>query len=517
VSPTCVVSIGPPDGLDAMVRAVASDPGGLEEAGLEAKRCARRGFRANLGQVLVDDQGDGPLRVAVGVGPRARLGRETARVAAAAAVRALSSCGLVGFDAASFSTGGLTDGLLARSIVEGAFLGLDRFDRYRDDPGDSSAIEQLFVVAADPSHADGLRAGIEVGRVVAEAVVLARRLVNTPAGDCTPASFAAEAVALADREGLEVRVLDEADAVREGLGGLLAVGRGSVEPPRLVRLAYRPTGESGRGGTEAGGDGSSPGRPRVALVGKGITFDSGGLSLKTATSMMTMKTDMSGAAAVLATLGACRALGIEVEVIGFMALAENMPGGKATKPGDVFRARNGTTVEVLNTDAEGRLVLADALALAAEEHPDSIVDLATLTGACVTALGRSLAGLMGNDARLLAALGEAGRRAGEPSWHLPLPPPYLKLLDSEVADLANVGPPGQAGALAAGLFLERFVQDRPWAHLDIAGPARSEEDADYRRKGATGFGVRTLIELLQGYEALGGPAEMDQAATAQSA
>jgi leucyl aminopeptidase len=212
--------------------------------------------------------------------------------------------------------------------------------------------------------------------------------------------------------------------------------------------------------------------------------------------MMTMKTDMSGAAAVLATLASCRRLGVDKRVVGFMPLTENMPGGAATKPGDVLRMRNGTTVEVLNTDAEGRLVLADALCLAVEMAPDAIVDLATLTGACIVALGKSVAGLMGSDESLLRALEAAGERAGEALWHLPLPAPYRTQLDSEVADLKNIGTAGEGGALIAGLFLKEFTGDLPWAHLDIAGPARAEADSGYLRKGATGFGVRTLIELL---------------------
>jgi leucyl aminopeptidase len=487
MNPSCEAVEAHPLDVDALVRAVPSDPGSLEAAGLDALQCARQGFAGKLGQVLVErpPQGAGALHVAVGIGERAAVGRDVARRAAAAAVRALPGCESLSFDLAGYEEAGLDGDLAARSCVEGALLCLERFDAYRSRPEPSKGPSRLFVVRA------GGRAAVEAGRAVAEAVIFARRLVNTPASDLTPAVLAEEAVALGEREALEVRVFNEDDARSEGLGGLLAVARGSAEPPRLVRVAYRPDGEP---------------VGRVALVGKGITFDSGGLSLKTATSMATMKTDMAGAAAVLATLGACRRLAVRAEVVGFLALSENMPGARAQKPGDVFTARNGTTVEVLNTDAEGRLVLADALSLAAEEEPDAIVDLATLTGACVVALGRGVAGLLGNDDRLVADLSEAGRQAGEPSWRLPLPPSYASLLDSDVADVANIGPNGQAGAVLGGLFLERFVGDRPWAHLDIAGPARSEEDADYRHKGGTGFGVRTLCELLEHFEPRVGPA-----------
>jgi len=245
--------------------------------------------------------------------------------------------------------------------------------------------------------------------------------------------------------------------------------------------------------------------PTVALVGKGITFDSGGLTLKPYEGMITMKTDMSGAANVIAALGACRALGVGVRVVGLAPATENMPGGRATKPGDVLTIRNGKTIEVLNTDCEGRLVLADALSLAVEEEPDAIVDLATLTGACVVALGGKIAGLMGNDDRLVAAVEAASSRAGEATWRLPLPEVYRSDIDSEIADMKNIGKRA-AGTITAALLLAEFVADRPWVHLDIAGPSRYEEDSGEFRKGATGFGVRTLLELLSHYEPLGSSA-----------
>ncbi len=307
------------------------------------------------------------------------------------------------------------------------------------------------------------------------------------------------AVEVAERAGLEATILDKAAISEARLGGLLGVAAGSAEPPRLIKLVYEPADSEARRRP----DGSIP---TVALVGKGITFDSGGLSLKTADGMMMMKTDMSGAAVVIATLGACRALGVGVRVIGFAPTTENMPGGRATKPGDVLEIRNGKTIEVLNTDAEGRLVLADGLSLAAEEGPDAIIDLATLTGACVVALGRKIAGLMGNDDRLVSAVRTASERAGEPTWPLPLPEAYRADIDSDVADMKNTGKPAAGGALTAGLLLEEFVGDRPWVHLDIAGPARSDEDSGEFRRGSTGFGVRTLLELLCAYEPLDSPA-----------
>ena len=329
-------------------------------------------------------------------------------------------------------------------------------------------------------------AGLRRGARVARAVALARDLVNEPAKALTPRGLAEVATAVAEDGGLGVKILDEDQIAKERLGGLAGVAQGSEEPPRLIQLIYEP-----EGGASA----------TVALVGKGITFDSGGLSLKTSDGMMAMKTDMSGAAAVLSTMSALRDLDIGVRVIGIMPTTENMPSGRAIKPGDVLRARNGKTIEVLNTDAEGRLVLADGLSLAAEENPDAIIDLATLTGACVVALGRQIAGLMGNDDQLIARVKDASERSGEQVWHLPLPDEYRRHIDSEVADIKNVGSAGQAGALAAGLFLREFVGKSSWAHLDIAGPARSDADDGYLRKGGTGFGVRTLLELLSSFTA----------------
>jgi leucyl aminopeptidase len=254
---------------------------------------------------------------------------------------------------------------------------------------------------------------------------------------------------------------------------------GSDRPPRFLRLEYAPAGPRGT----------------LAMVGKGVVFDSGGLSLKTAGGMETMKTDMSGAAAVIAAMSTLRDLGVKARVIGYVPLVENMPSGAAMRPGDVLTMRNGKTVEVLNTDAEGRLILADALALATEEGADAIIDLATLTGAVVMALGDKVAGVMGSDDTWVEQVQAAAVRAGEKMWHLPLPEEYRRNLDSEIADLRNVSSAGGAGTLTAGLFLKEFVGEAPWAHLDIAGTARSTADDAETSKGGTGYGVRTLVEL----------------------
>jgi leucyl aminopeptidase len=315
------------------------------------------------------------------------------------------------------------------------------------------------------------------------AVALARDLVNEPPGTMTPRALADVAAEIAQRPELELTVWDEDAIADERLGGLMGVARGSAEPARLIRLVYDPPGA----------------RSSIAFVGKGITFDSGGLSIKTADGMETMKTDMSGAAAVLAAMSVLPALAPKVRVTAIVPASENMPGGRATKPGDVLRIRNGKTVEVLNTDAEGRLVLADGLSLAVEAGVDAIVDLATLTGACVVALGRKIAGLMGNHPGWVEQVRAAGERSGEPSWPLPLYEDYRKLIDSDVADVKNISSGRWAGTLTAGLFLKEFVGDMPWAHLDIAGPARSEENDGIFQRGGTGFGVRTLVELATGF------------------
>ncbi len=356
-----------------------------------------------------------------------------------------------------------------------------KFLRYKQ-KSDAPALEKIVVLGKKD---DATQQALDRGVAVANAVAWARDLVNEPAGAMTPTQLAEEARRAAEQGGLDFEVLDEVEIANQGLGGLLGVSLGSDQPPRLVKLTYTP-----------------PTKPTatVALVGKGITFDSGGLSLKPAEGMETMKTDMSGAAAVIGAMSVLRQVGVPVKVIGFVPTTENMPGGRAIKPGDVLKIRNGKTVEVLNTDAEGRLILADGLSLAAEEKPDAVIDLATLTGACMVALGIKVAGLMGNDDAWIGQVRDAAERAGESVWHLPLPQEYRKDLDSEIADLKNISGGRYGGALTAGLFLSEFIEGIPWAHLDIAGPARAPSEDGYITKGGTGFGVRTLVEVLSTFE-----------------
>ena len=328
---------------------------------------------------------------------------------------------------------------------------------------------------------DDNAAAVKRGEVIAGAVNLVRDLVNTAPRDLSPETLAEEAVHVASDRGIAVEVLDENELREGGYGGLTGVGQGSTRPPRLVRLSYTHP-EAAK---------------TVAFVGKGITFDSGGLSLKPPKSMETMKSDMGGAAATLAATAAIAELGLPVNVVGYMCLAENMPGGAAQRPSDIITIYGGKTVEVLNTDAEGRLVMGDALARSAEDNPDLVVDIATLTGAQVVALGKRTAGVMGSSDEVAADVATALRAVGEPAWAMPFPEEVRKSLDSTVADLANVPSDRNAGMLAAGVFLREFAPEGvSWAHLDIAGPAFNEGGPfGYTPKGGTGSAVRGLIKL----------------------
>jgi leucyl aminopeptidase len=333
-------------------------------------------------------------------------------------------------------------------------------------------------VLTPAGDADGIRQRAEA---VAAAVALARDLVNTAPSDLYPETLAREAERVAAAAGLQAEVLDEKALERGGYGGIVGVGQGSVHPPRLVRLEYAPPQAD----------------TTVVFVGKGITFDSGGLSLKPAKSMETMKSDMGGAAAIIGAMQAIAALAPAVRVIGYLPMAENMPSGTAQRPSDVLTMYGGKTVEVLNTDAEGRLVLADALARSAEDAPDVLVDVATLTGAQVVALGTRISAVMANDDELRAAVVAAADRAGEAMWPMPLPAELRKGLDSAVADLANVAADRSGGMLVAGLFLREFVPAGVrWAHLDIAGPSFNDgQPYGYTPKGGTGAATRALVQI----------------------
>lgn len=367
------------------------------------------------------------------------------------------------------------DSAVVAAAAEGALLGTYAFTRYRED---QEPTEIAIVTPAAKTRE--VKTAVERATVVAEAVNATRDLVNTGPGDLTPPVFAAHAEQAVKGLKVKVEVLDMAALRAGGYGGIAGVGQGSANEPRLVTLTYAP----------------ARAKAHVALVGKGITFDSGGLSLKPPAAMITMKCDMGGAAAVLNTVVAAAKLGLPVAVTGYLALAENMPSGTAQRPGDVVTMRGGKTVEVLNTDAEGRLVMADALVDAVALKPDVVVDIATLTGAQMIALGPRVFGVMGTDAERDAVVA-AAQAAGEQGWAMPLPQDLREGLDSAIADLANIG--GKfGGMLTAGLFLREFTDDRPWVHLDIAGPAFNESKPwGYTPKGGTGAGVRTLVGYLE--------------------
>jgi leucyl aminopeptidase len=417
--------------------------------------------------------------VLVGLGKRADLTLETVRRAAAAGLRRARDLG-----ARTAAIEVLGDRLPARmrahATAEGAILGAYTFDRYKREKADKR-VDEVLVVEPDARRARDVADGVRTGETFARATWFARDLVNAPANDVTPSHLAKVAGEIAKEARLGLKVYDRAECQKMGMGAFLGVAAGSEQPPKFIHLTYAPSGRR---------------RRRVAIIGKGITFDSGGLDLKSAEGMLRMKDDMSGAAAVLGIMRALPALKPPFEVHGLIAATENMPSGAAVRPGDVLRAMNGITIEIGNTDAEGRLTLADALCYAAERvKADEMIDMATLTGACVVALGPLCSGLFANDQALADRLLTAADNAGERLWQLPLIDEYREHLKSEVADLNNVGPRG-GGAITAGLFLKEFAGDRPWAHLDIAGPAFVEKDMPLGPKGATGAAVRTILSYL---------------------
>ena len=474
---------------EAEVRAVPvhSDRIGKEPYELNWRLLEALGFEGKEGQVQVIS-GDGAAIAVVGAGESGTINPATLRSVSASLARAVSGHKRMASFLLDAVPAHAAPAKFVQAHVEGLILGGYGFHNYKSE-AKPNKLREVFLVTADGGDAAaGLGEALARGKTVAEAVCLARDLVNEPGGSLTPEKLAETARTLAvegDDEPLEVEVWGLKKIQAQRLGGLLGVNRGSIQEPRFVKLAWRPENAEGF----------------LALVGKGITFDSGGLSIKPASGMETMKMDMGGAAAVLATMKALRTLTPKVRVEAYLPITDNMTGGDATRPGDVLRIRNGKTVEVMNTDAEGRLILADALSLATEAGPDAIVDLATLTGACMVALGLKLAGLMSNQDDFATTVKEAAERAGERVWHLPLPADYRKQLDSEVADINNVGK-RWGGTLTAGLFLKEFVPDEiPWAHLDIAGPAWAESVEGETLKGGTGFGVRLLVELISTFKA----------------
>ncbi len=451
-----------------------------------AEWCRQRGLTASPGSVSALATSSGPLVLLVSVGA-AEATPEAWRTVGASLV---SRSRLAGGDLGVLMP---TDGVAelsqaAEAVVTGVLLAAYEYKRL--DPWGECLVAPVGQPLPSVADHDAVTRGVQRANVVAETINWAKRLIDTPAGHATPKELAKKfAQRLGSDPDTGVEIWTESTIREEGLGGLLAVGAGSAEPTRLVYARYRPA------------DATS----HVVLVGKGVTFDSGGLSLKPAESMMAMKTDMSGAAIVMATLSAVARLRIPLRVTAIAALTENLTGDRATKPGDVVTARNGTTIEILNTDAEGRVILADALSLAVEANPDVIIDVATLTGAQRVALGDEVGALYATSDDLARALTEAAALAGEPLWQLPLVDSYERHLESDVADLRNIAKGGGAGSITAALFLRHFVGSRPWAHLDIAGPGRSEQTRGYVTKGGTAFGARALVRYLESVASQGTP------------
>lgn len=478
---------------DALALGMFADGGGLEgaAAGIDGAMggalraiLAEERFEAKPGRTLVvHTHGRIPPKrvIVVGLGPKTSCTLDHLRLAAAAVVRraAESHAGHVVLPVVKLPPHGTA--AITQARVEGAMLGAYRFARYK--PAEGGRVDRVTLLAENADHQRDVEQGLGRGRLFADTTAFARDLVNEPANQLPPARLAEIAVERARDAGLKCTVLD-VDAMQAlGMGGILAIGGGSAQPPRLIVLEYAP----------------SRAARTIALIGKGVTYDSGGINLKTQDQEW-MKADMAGGAAVIAALAALPALKPAVRVLGVVPAVENLPGGRAVKPGDIIRAMNGKTIEVNNTDAEGRVILADALAYAVQQQADEIIDLATLTGSAMVALGFLAAAVMSNDPPLVGRLLDAAARAGERMWQLPLYDEYLENMRSPVADLRNAGS-RYGGAQKGAIFLREFVGGRPWAHIDIAPTAFLETDegtGPYLPKGATGYGVRTLLTYLSG-------------------
>ena len=426
-----------------------------------------------------------PARVlVVGLGRQSDFAQDTVRDVTAQACRRLREVGVstVATVAHGAGVGGLDARGSGQAIAEGALLGLYTFDKYKSRNDDGPALGELVIVEFDAGKVDEIRAGVEKGILLAEAANLSRDMVNEPANKMNPTRMSEIAQDVAAEYSLEIDVLDS-DRMRElGMGALLGVAQGSVEPPKLIVIDYRGDPEDAAN--------------NLGLIGKGITFDSGGISIKPAANMGAMKGDMAGGASVIAAIKAISGLGLKINVTAIVAATENMPGGRAQRPGDVVRVMNGKTIEIDNTDAEGRLVLADAVSYARTMGIERIVDVATLTGAMITALGDVTTGAFGNDQRLIDAVLDAGRAVGERIWQLPTYDDYREQYKSDVADFKNTG--GRAaGSITGAQLIGEFATGAAWVHLDIAGTSRTDKIKGYNPKGATGVPVRTLVRLAE--------------------
>jgi leucyl aminopeptidase len=462
-----------PTGMNAIGIPVTSEGALPKEVLLSRKTLESLGFTGKVGQTYVVPAEKGAVSVLIGIGELAKLDTASLRKAAAAFARAAANFASVSTTLANI--GRLDRKIAAQVVVEGMSLATHRYTDLKTVDKKAPKLATVSLVGSGAATTSGAKRG----QVIANATNMARDFANMPPAYLTATIFANKAVEIAGESGLKVEVFNKDQLLAMGCGGIVGVNRGSVEPPRMVRLTYKPTGAKGK--------------PHLVLVGKGVMYDSGGISLKPSdSSHAMMKGDMSGAAAVLATMSTLKALGCTNQVTGYLMCTDNLPSGSAMAMGEVLTMRNGKTVEIHNTDAEGRLVLADGLSLATEQKPDAIVDIATLTGACQRALGNGMAGVMGNNQKWIDQLTAAAERTSDKLWQLPLEREYRPALDSYVADMKNVG--GEAGAITAALFLEEFVGDTTWAHIDIAGPMWTDSDNGWLQKGMTGYGTRLLID-----------------------
>ncbi|HVA24367.1 MAG TPA: leucyl aminopeptidase [Chloroflexota bacterium] len=433
-------------------------------------------FEPKLNKTMLLHTG-GERVLLIGGGKRKEHDFDKAQQLAGAAVRALPG---ICRSAAFVPRGDLAPQAQGQAVSEGAGIALFRPDFYKSDRKDPK-LERIELLAGK-GDAKAVERGLEDGQALAEAVNFARRLADEPSNLMTPTHLAEAATTIAGGP-IAVQVLEREDMERMSMGSLLGVAKGSDEPPKLIVMRYKAPKKS---------------KVTVALVGKGITFDTGGISLKPATHMDEMKTDMSGGAAVIGAMRTLAHFRPDVNVLGIVPATENMPGGHAIKPGDVLRASNGKTIEVLNTDAEGRLVLADGIIYARNHGATHLVDIATLTGAIVTALGKITTGVFGNNQEWTDQLLAAAKRAGEKMWQMPMFQEYADMMKGDISDLKNISGSTEAGSITAAGFLMAFAEDTPWVHLDIAGTARAGKDRGYMAKGATGAGLRTMVELVRG-------------------
>jgi leucyl aminopeptidase len=422
-----------------------------------------------------------PRVLLTGLGKKGEFDLEKWRGAASKAGQFIRNSGIKQFAFPIKKSEGHSEADLAESFVTGLLLGVYQFNEFKTLERDKiKEIEEVILLGEKDKEIKLMGDAFRTGQTISEAVYLARDLVNGPSNQVTPTLLAEKAKQVAKEHKMKIQVLEVSQAEAMGMGAFVAVAKGSQEPGKFIVLEYN----------------KGKGLDTIALVGKGITFDSGGISIKPSENMERMKDDMSGAAAVLATLQAASKLQLPIHLVGIMPATENLPSGKAYKPGDILKTLSGQTVEVISTDAEGRLILSDALTYSLRYQPKAIIDLATLTGACVIALGDFVIGLFGNDDALLRRIEEASSKTGEKAWRFPLWDEYFEYLKSDAADFRNVGTRA-AGAIIGGIFLSKFVQKIPWVHLDIAGPASIDKERPYIPKGGTGAGVRLLIQLLR--------------------